>query len=40
VLEFPSAERAKEWYGSPEYQEILPIRLKASNSVAILVEGV
>jgi len=28
VLEFPSVERAKAWYASPAYQEILPIRLR------------
>ena len=40
ILEFPSPERAREWYGSPEYQAILPIRLQNARSNAILVEGI
>src|SRR5919198_4043340 len=40
VLEFPSVERAREWYRSPEYQEIAPIRQAASHGKAVLVEGV
>ena len=26
MMEFRTLERAKEWYGSPEYQAIIPIR--------------
>ncbi len=26
VIEFPDVEKAKEWYASPEYRAILPIR--------------
>jgi uncharacterized protein (DUF1330 family) len=40
VLEFPSVERAWEWYNSPEYQEILAIRERHARSRAIIVEGV
>ena len=40
VLEFPSMARAKEWYASPEYQEILPMRTNASTGNAVFVEGV
>lgn len=39
VLEFESREKAQAWYGSPEYQEILPIRLGATNGFAVLVDG-
>jgi uncharacterized protein (DUF1330 family) len=39
VLEFPSVQRAKEWYESPEYQEIAPMRRRAAPSRVILVEG-
>src|ERR671930_960078 len=39
VIEFPSAERAREWYRSPEYQEIAPVRHSASRAKAVLVEG-
>lgn len=40
VLEFPSMERLKQWYHSPEYAKILPLRLKAALTNAIFVEGV
>ena len=40
VLEFPSVERAREWYTSPEYQQILPIRDQHARSRAILIQGV
>jgi len=40
VVEFPSVERAKEWYASPEYQEIVGLRLRAAPGNTLLVEGV
>ncbi len=40
VLEFPSMERARSWYDSPEYKPLLAMRLKAANATLILVEGV
>ena len=39
VIEFDSVEAAKRWYNSPDYQDALKIRLRASKSRAILVEG-
>ena len=39
ILEFPDVEAAKAWYNSPEYQEILPIRLEAANDQLLLVPG-
>jgi uncharacterized protein (DUF1330 family) len=39
VLEFPSMEQAKAWYGSPEYQEVVGIRHAASHGRAVIVEG-
>jgi uncharacterized protein (DUF1330 family) len=40
IIEFPSMEAARSWYESPEYQEILPIRLNASQDNMVIVEGV
>ena len=39
VIEFESVARAKEWYGSEEYAPALAIRLKATTSSLIIVEG-
>jgi uncharacterized protein (DUF1330 family) len=40
VMQFPSYEKAREWYASKEYQELIPIRQRASRSGSIvLIEG-
>lgn len=39
LLEFPSVEAAKTWYGSPEYRKVLPIRLRSSRSRLVILEG-
>jgi uncharacterized protein (DUF1330 family) len=38
-LEFPSMETARAWYDSPEYQEVLPIRLDANKDKMVIFEG-
>jgi uncharacterized protein (DUF1330 family) len=40
IIEFPSSDAAQEWYESPAYQEILPLRTEHSQSIAAMVEGV
>ncbi len=40
IVEFPSLQRAREWYRSPEYAPALALRLKASRSRLIIAEGV
>ncbi len=40
VLEFESAERAKQFYNSEDYEPVKQIRLRATNSNMVLVEGV
>ena len=40
VIEFPDRATAKRFYQSPEYQEILKIRLSASQGRLFLVDGV
>ena len=39
VLEFPNAERAKQWWNSPEYMAAKLIRQRASTTRMILVDG-
>jgi len=39
VVEFPSMERAREWYRSPEYAPLIALRQKASRGKLILVDG-
>lgn len=40
VLEFPDLARARDWYASPAYQEILPLRTRSIDGDTILVNGV
>ncbi len=40
IIEFPSAEAVEEWYASPAYQAILPLRTEHSQSIAAMVVGV
>jgi uncharacterized protein (DUF1330 family) len=39
VVEFDSSEQVQEFYASPEYQALAPLREQSTNSRAILVEG-
>ncbi|WP_067697754.1 DUF1330 domain-containing protein [Nocardia jejuensis] len=38
VIEFPDYQAALDWYASPAYQAILPLRTDNSASVAIIAE--
>ena len=40
VIEFPSLDAAKAFYGSPDYQALAPIRHAAATGNAYIVEGV
>ena len=40
IVEFPDRAAAEAWYDSAEYQEILPIALRASRRDIVIVEGV
>lgn len=40
VLEFPSIERAKQWWSSPEYAPALAIRQRSATTDMIVVDGV
>lgn len=39
LLEFPSMERAREWYDSPEYAEGKAMRHASATSRMLLLEG-
>jgi uncharacterized protein (DUF1330 family) len=39
ILEFESQEAFRAWYDSPEYQEILPLRLDSTPGSLIVVDG-
>jgi uncharacterized protein (DUF1330 family) len=40
VIEFPSVERAKAWYASPEYAAAKALRQATSRGRMIVAEGV
>jgi uncharacterized protein (DUF1330 family) len=39
IVEFPSIAAFRAWYDSPEYQEILPLRLKATRGTLVVAKG-
>ena len=39
VIRFPGIDAAREWYASPGYQEILPLRTRNSDGNAIIIDG-
>jgi uncharacterized protein (DUF1330 family) len=39
ILEFPSLAAFRAWYDSPEYREILPLRLKSTPGTLIVAKG-
>lgn len=40
VIEFPDMDHARDWYASPAYQAILPLRTENSEGPVILAAGV
>ncbi len=40
IIEFPDRERARAWYESSPYQEILPLRAKNSDGDVVFADGV
>lgn len=39
IIEFPSMTEFRAWYDSPEYQEILPLRLKSTRGTLVVAKG-
>ena len=40
IIAFDSLEKARAWYNSPAYQQLAPIRQKASKTTLFIAEGV
>jgi uncharacterized protein (DUF1330 family) len=40
ILEFPSLQRAKQWWASPEYSDAKAIRMRTAQTRMIATEGV
>ncbi|HEY5690065.1 MAG TPA: DUF1330 domain-containing protein [Cyclobacteriaceae bacterium] len=40
ILEFPTLEKAKAWWNSPEYTPAKLIRQRASNTKMIVADGI
>jgi uncharacterized protein (DUF1330 family) len=40
VIAFDSAEKARDWYDSPAYEAIRPIRQRSAKSRVFIAEGV
>lgn len=40
IIEFPDIEKARSWYHSDAYQEILPLRTNNSEGDVTLIDGV
>ena len=39
IVEFPTINRAMQWYDSPEYREIIPLRLRAIDANVVMVRS-
>ena len=39
ILEFPSMDRAREWWSSPEYAEAKALRHQCADTEMLLLEG-
>jgi uncharacterized protein (DUF1330 family) len=40
VIAFPDMNRARAWYASPAYRQILPLRTEHSRGDIVLIDGV
>ena len=40
IVEFPSVERAKAWWSSPEYADAKALRQATSEGTLVVIEGV
>lgn len=40
IIEFPSIERLRAWYDSPEYEPLKHIRMRTAKSRMLIIDGV
>lgn len=40
IIAFDNVEKARGWYDSPAYQQLVPIRQKTSKSTLFIAEGI
>ena len=40
ILEFPDMAKLRAWYGSPEYEPLIDLRQRTTNSSLVAVQGV
>ena len=40
LMEFPDRRAATDWYNSPQYQRIRPLRVESSISDLVLIDGI
>ncbi|GAB3339612.1 DUF1330 domain-containing protein [Bordetella tumulicola] len=40
IIEFPSIDQAQQWYASPAYRKLIPLRTCNSKGAVFLVDGV
>jgi uncharacterized protein (DUF1330 family) len=39
IIEFPSLDQARQWYNSEDYRELKDMRLSATRSNGVFIEG-
>ena len=39
IIEFPTRTAAEAWYRSPDYQKLLPLRLRSAEGNLVIVDG-
>ncbi|NEP18035.1 MAG: DUF1330 domain-containing protein [Leptolyngbya sp. SIO4C1] len=39
LIEFPTLEKAHQWYNSPDYSKLKALRLSASEANVVFIEG-
>lgn len=40
IIAFPSIDQAREWYASPAYERLIPLRARNARGTVFLIDGV